>query len=108
RMQRFLEKENNLIREDWLEIVDAAFFDDAKMKLTEKALDLLAECDLKLVNKELDKKKKENVILPANIPFRKLIYSDEEARQLDLLKNLLEEENFKHIQERLAAKALPK
>ncbi len=107
-IQKFLTKENNLIKEDWLEIEDAAFFDDAKMKLTEKALDLLSDCDIKLFNKDLDKKKKENVILPDSVPFRELIYSDEEAHQLDLLKTLLVEENFKNTQERLVEKALPK
>jgi len=107
-IQRFLSKENNLIKEDWLEIEDAAFFDDAKMKLTEKALNLLTECDIKLFNKDLDKKKKENVIQPENVPFRKLIYSDDEAHQLDLLKSLLIEENFRNTQERLVEKALPK
>jgi SpoVK/Ycf46/Vps4 family AAA+-type ATPase len=42
------------------------------------------------------------------VPFRKLIYSDEEAHQLELLKTLLVEENFKNTQERLVEKALPK
>lgn len=107
-IQRFLAKENNLVKEDWLEIEDATFFNDAKMKLTEKALDMLTECDVKLFNKELDKKKKENVIQPGDVPFRKLIFSDNEAQQLDLLKTLLIEENFRNTQERLIQKALPK
>lgn len=107
-IQRFLSKENNLIREDWLEIVEASFFDDTKMKLTEKAFDLLTECDIKLFNKDLDKKKKENVILPGNVPFRKLIYSEHEAHQLELLQTLLEEDNLRTTQERLVQKALPK
>jgi SpoVK/Ycf46/Vps4 family AAA+-type ATPase len=107
-IQRFLSKENNLIKEDWLEIEDAAFFDDAKMKLTEKAFNLLTECDIKLFNKNLDKRKGDNVILPENVPFRKLIYSEVEAQQLDLLKNLLVEKNFRNTQERLVEKALPK
>ena len=107
-IQRFLSKENNLIKEDWLEIVEASFFDDTKMKLTEKAFDLLTECDIKLFNKDLDKKKKENVILPGNVPFRKLIYSEHEAHQLELLQTLLEEDNLRTTQERLVQKALPK
>ncbi len=78
------------------------------MKLTEKAFDLLTECDIKLFNKDLDKKKKENVILPGNVPFRKLIYSDNEAHQLELLQTLLEEDNLRTTQERLVQKALPK
>lgn len=104
--QRFLAKENNLIKEDWLEIESAAFFDDAKMKLTEKALALLNDSGIKLCNKELNKN--EHIILPESVPFRKLIYHDEEAHQLNFLKNLLEEENFKNTQERLLEKALPK
>lgn len=108
KVQFLLSKENNLIKEDWLEIVDAAFFDDAKMKLTEKALDLLTECDIKLFNKDVNEKKNENVIQPDSVTFRKLIYSEHEAHQLDLLSNLLEEENFKNAQERLKEKSLPK
>ncbi len=108
KIQILLSKESCLTNEDWLEIEDAAFFDDAKMKLTEKAFNLLTECDIKLFNRDIDKKKKENIILPENIPYRKLIYSESEAQQLDLLKTLLEEENLKNTQERLAEKALPK
>jgi len=107
-IQKFLARENNLIKEDWLEIEDAAFFDDAKMKLTEKAFDFLTECDIKLFNKNLDKKKKDNVIQPDDVPFRKLIYSEQETHQLDLLKTLLEEENLRNTLERLVQKSLPK
>ncbi len=107
-VQRFLGKENYLIQEDWLDIEDAAFFDDTKMKLTEKALDMLNECNLKLFNKDLKRKKKDNVILPNDIPFRELIFSGNETQQLDLLKTLLMENNFKNAQDRLAKKGLPK
>jgi SpoVK/Ycf46/Vps4 family AAA+-type ATPase len=55
-----------------------------------------------------DKKKKENVIQPQDLPFRELIFSEKEANQLELLKNLLLEENFKKTQERLVQKSLPK
>ncbi len=96
-----------MIKEGWLEIEETVLFNDATMKPTTKALDLLTECDIKLYNKNLDKKKKENIILPDGVPFRKLIYSDDEAHQLNLLKTLLLEENFKNTQERLAEKALP-
>lgn len=106
-IQKFLAKENNLVKEEWLEIEEATFFDDAKMILTEKTLDLLNECGIKLYNKDLNKKNKENVILPDNVPFRKLIFSNDEANQLKLLENLLLEKNFKNTQNRLVQKALP-
>ena len=108
RIQSILSKENDLIKEDWLEVEDATFFDDAKMKLTEKAMDLLTDCDIKLFNKNLDKKKKENIIQPNDVPFRNLIFSADESHQLELLKTLLIEENFRSTQERLVQKALPK
>jgi SpoVK/Ycf46/Vps4 family AAA+-type ATPase len=107
-MHRLLAKENNLIKEDWLEIVEATFYNDATVKLTEKSLDMLTECDIKLFNKNLDKKKSESVILPEKVPFRKLIFSDEEAYQLELLRSVLVDENFKTTQQRLVQKELPK
>lgn len=108
RIQIFLSKESCLINEDWIEIEEAAFFDDAKMKLSDKSLDLLTECGIRLFNKNLSKYKKDYVIQPENIPFRKLIYSDKEAHQLDLLKSMLDEKNFRNTQERLAQRSLPK
>jgi AAA+ superfamily predicted ATPase len=107
-IQKFLAKDNILIKEDWLDIEDASFFDDAKMKLTEKAFDMLAECDIRLFNRDSDKKKKEAVIQPNDVVFRNLIFSEEETHQIELLKSLLLDDNLKSIQERLVQKALPK
>ncbi|MCB9033158.1 MAG: AAA family ATPase [Chitinophagales bacterium] len=107
-IEKLLSKENNLIKEDWLELEDSTFFDNVKMKLTEKALNLLTECGMKLFSKNLDNNEKENIIFPKNISFRKLIYSNEETNQLNLLKTLLKEENLKNTQKRLVEKALPK
>ena len=56
-LQKFLSKENNLIKDDWLEIIDAAFFDEAKMRLSDSSLNLLNECNIKLFNSGSDKKK---------------------------------------------------
>ncbi|HUN01847.1 MAG TPA: ATP-binding protein [Niabella sp.] len=104
-IQRFLAKESALVKNDWLNIGVAKFFGDATIELTEKAMDLMNECEIKLYNK---KAKKDNVIQPDEISFKELIFSDSEKNQLELLKNLLAEENLKATQERLAEKALPK
>lgn len=105
-LQWFLSGKNILIRGNWLEIERATFFDDAKMKLTDKALDFLVECDLQLLERNFEKK--DNIILPGDIPFKKLVFNDGEMHQLDLLKNLLQEKNFKTTQKRLTENALPK
>ena len=48
--------------------------------------------------------KAKNIIQPNDVPFRKLIYSDDEVQQLELLKSLLNEDNFKNTQDRLEQK----
>ncbi|MCH8535273.1 MAG: hypothetical protein LAT51_09415 [Flavobacteriaceae bacterium] len=57
-MQRFLEGKTTLIKDNWLELDDAVFFDDTKFSLSDKSLELLTDCDLKLFKKRLDKKKR--------------------------------------------------
>lgn len=107
-IQRFLSKDYILIKEGWLEIVDAEFFDDARMKLTDKSLDLLIECDIKLFNKGLDNIIRDNLIQPNKLAFKNLFYNENEAHQMKLLINLLSEENLKTTQERLKQKSYPK
>jgi hypothetical protein len=106
-IQKFLTKDNNLIQEDWLELEEAAFFDDAKMRLTEKALNLLDENGIKLFNKSSYDKKKDKLILPGDIAVRNLIYNSQESDQIELLKKLLSEENLKITKDRLKEKSLP-
>ncbi|MBG7613194.1 AAA family ATPase [Polaribacter sp. BAL334] len=108
KIQKVLNKENKLIQEGWLETDDENFFNDVNMKLTEKAFDLLNECGINLYNKDSKHKNHDTIIKPSTIPFRNLIFSDDEAHQLKLLKTLLMEDNFKNTQERLIQKALPK
>ena len=104
-MQRILSKENVLVKNNLIEIVEAQFFNDTEMKLTDNSLDILNECDIKLF---VNKKKKENVLSPDEIPFRKLIFSESEMKQLFLLKDLLDDVKLRETQKRLLNKNLPK
>ena len=104
-MQGILSKENVLVKNNLIEIVEANFFNDTEMKLTDNSLDILNECDIKLF---INKKKKENVLLPDEIPFRKLIFSVSEMKQLFLLKDLLYDNKLRETQKRLTEKNLPK
>ena len=52
--------------------------------------------------------KTDNVISPNDIPYRELIFSKSEMEQLFLLKDLMKEEQFKEIQNRLSEKKLSK
>jgi AAA+ superfamily predicted ATPase len=103
-MQKMLSGHNPLIKNNHIELVDAQFFNDTEIKLSDKSLELLNTSGIKLFNKQ---KKKENIIYPKDIAPRKLIYNEEEMRQLNLLKQLMDNKKLKATQERLKAKGLP-
>jgi AAA+ superfamily predicted ATPase len=105
-IQEFIAKEHLLLKEEWLEMEEATFFDDVRISLSEKSIEMLNESGIKLFNNNL-KKKDESLILPESIPYRELIYSKEELQQVSLLKNFMLEDSFKKTQEQLQKKALP-
>jgi len=104
-MQDLLAGENVLVKNNYVEIIEASFFNDTGMKLTDTSNDLLLECGIELFAK---KKRGENVLLPSEIPSRELLFSESEMSQLFMLKNLLNEDKFKETQTRLSEKNLPK
>ncbi|MEA1875017.1 MAG: ATP-binding protein [Bacteroidota bacterium] len=104
-MQRIISKDNALIKNNLIEIIGAKFFNDTLIKLTDNSYNILNECDIKLF---INKKKNENVLSPDEIPFRELIFSESEMKQLFLLKDLLDDVKLRETQKRLTEKNLPK
>ncbi len=104
-MQKMLSGNHILINNNLIEIIEARFFNDTEMKLTDASLQLLNDCGIKLF---LNKKKKDNIIIPSEIVYRELAFDREEINQLETLQNLLQKEKFHETQVRLAAKGLPK
>ena len=104
-MQKILSNDNELIKNNLIKIIETHFFNDTEMKLTDYSKDLLKECEINLFQIKV---KTENVISPNDIPYRELIFSKSEMEQLFLLKDLLKEEQFKEIQNRLSDKNLAK
>lgn len=105
-IQKIFEKENNLIIEELVDIGNAEFLEDAELELQEKAFDLMKESGILFFEK--NKPKSKNILQPTDIPIRNLIFDNQEMKQLDLLKSILAEENFRVTQERLNKKSLPK
>ncbi len=103
-MQKILSGENGLIKKKLIEIEEARFFNDTEMKLTDFSKELLKECGINLI---LNKKKNNSIISPADIPYRELIFSTDEMKQLFLLKDLLNDSKFKETQKRLTDKNMP-
>lgn len=104
-VQKIMANENKLISQNHLEIVEANFFSDTEMKLSESSVKMLQELGLKLF---ANKKKRDNIIEPAKINSKTLYFNEFERKQLDLLKTLLQEDNFNETQNRLQGKGLPK
>jgi SpoVK/Ycf46/Vps4 family AAA+-type ATPase len=102
---KILSNENKLISHSHIEIVEANFFNDTEIKLSESSLKMLQELGLKLF---ANKKKRDNIIEPAKINSKTLYFNEFEHKQLNLLKTLLQEDNFKETQNRLQSKGLPK
>lgn len=104
-VQKIMSNENKLISQNHLEIVEANFFSYTEMKLSESSVKMLQELGLKLF---ANIKKRDNIIEPAKINSKTLFFNEFESKQLDLLKTLLQEDNFKETQNRLQSKGLPK
>lgn len=104
-MQRLLVGNHILIENNLIEIVEAHFFNDIAIKLTDTSLQLLNDCDIKLF---LNKSKKDNIIYPADICYRELVFDKEEMSQLETLKTLLQEDKLIETQTRLINKGLSK
>ena len=103
-MQQIISKKNALITHDLVEIAEAGFFSDAGMKLTANSARILRESGITIFAEA----KKENIIEPAKIPPVALFFNESEAKQLELLQSLLQEDNYAEIRKRLQSKGLPK
>jgi len=103
-VQKIMSNENKLISQNHIEIVEANFFNDTELKLSESSIKTLQDLGLKLF---ANKKKRDNIIEPAKIDHKALYFNESERKQLDLLKTVLQEDNFKETQNRLQGKGLP-
>lgn len=78
---------------------------DDEIKLTDESAVILEEHGLNIFS---TKQKKENIISPNNITFKKLLFDEDKMKQLYTLKKLLKDEILIKTRERLAKKGLPK
>jgi len=97
--------ENALIKKNLVEIVEAKFFNDTCLKLTEQSHQLLFDCGVKIIR---SMPSRSNVTEPSDILPRRLIFSEEMENRLDLVRNVLTDENLSATRERLSFKNLPK
>ena len=104
-MQELISGASLLVKNNLVEIVGASFLDDTEIKLTDYSSKLLKEYDINIVG---NREGKDNIISPSEIPFRELIFSKSEMKQVFLLKDLLKDSKFRDTQKRLTDINLPK
>lgn len=100
-----LSKESVLVGQKHIEIVESFFFNDTLMKLSDSSIKMLHESGIHFSAKT---DKKENVIDPEKINYKDLYFNESECKQIDILRNLMQEDNFKEAQKRLQNKGLSK
>lgn len=104
-MQTIIKKQNELIKKGLIEIVDARFFNDTEMKLTEMSMNMLQEDGITIIAKNT---KKDNITEPDSIGFKELFFNREEEKHLGMIQDMLVQDKLIDIQNRLEKKNLPK
>ncbi|MBP5706625.1 MAG: ATP-binding protein, partial [Spirochaetales bacterium] len=101
----YMNETNLLFTRELVEFTKKENIKDATLTLTHKAKELLLGEDLKYYMRSA---KGANIITPENIFHKELFYSDENEAQINRLRDILSEESFVQIQNRLAEKGMCK
>jgi SpoVK/Ycf46/Vps4 family AAA+-type ATPase len=104
-LQKFLSGDNALLKNNLVEVVEAKFFNDTALKLTDQSHQLIDECGVKIKRNRISRN---NIIEPFCVLSRKLIFKEEMESRLGLIRNVLTENNLAITQKRLSSKNLPK
>lgn len=102
--ESFINEKNPIMKHELIEFTKKGNMRDSELTLTEKGVELMAGEQSELFIKKIDEKM---LILPEKIKEKQLFYSKENQEQIDILKNALEKDKMKEIQERLKQEALP-
>src|SRR5690606_8549583 len=94
---------NELITRECLELAEASFFYRARLQITQLSQDFLIDCGWQMPGKI----KSNYSIFPENIKSKTLFYNNADQTQMQMLRAILDENNFTNIQKRMAEKAMP-
>lgn len=103
-VQQMMQGQNPLLKNDYIELVEGGFFNDAEVKFTDKSIDFLKDCGITLLK---PKNNSNNIIAPKDIPTQKMFYGEAEQKQFALINKLLQNKELVKTQKRLKLKGLP-
>ena len=101
-----MSKRHALIEADLVELLPARFLAEAELTLTDKGKHLFLEDDYDLFCAKGGSDRR--LLPPDKIPARELFFGEELARDIDFVKQSLQEESFGVLQKRLEENSLPK
>lgn len=101
-----MNKKHSIIVSELVELLPARFLAEAEIALTEKGKRLFLENDYDLFCSKGNNDKR--LLTPDKIPSRELFFNEELSREIDFLKQSLEEDTFVKLQKRLRDNNLPK
>jgi ATPases of the AAA+ class len=103
--RELIEKKNKLFEFDLIELEEGGFLSDAVIVVSEIGRDLFLGEDTVLF---LKKVKENKLITPDKIVIKTLYFDDNLERQVNFIRQSLDETMFENLQSRLNAKGLPK
>ena len=98
-MQRFAHSEDPLSKEDLIEVKEGRMGSDLEARLSDKSLKIL---ELENIHIKERHKKGQETMKPDQIIAKSLFFNEEEEKQWNRIHSLLEEDNFRMINERMS------
>ena len=98
-MQRFAHSEDPLSKEDLIEVKEGRMGSDLEARLSDKSLKIL---ELENIHIKERYKKGQETMKPDQIIAKSLFFNEEEEKQWNRIHSLLEEDNFRMINERMS------
>ena len=99
-MQRFAHSEDPLSKEDLIEVKEGRMGSDLETQLSDKSLKIL---ELENIHIKERHKKGQETMKPDQIIAKSLFFNEEEEKQWNRIHSLLEEDNFRMINERMSS-----
>lgn len=104
-LRSFLDDKHELVEKDFLEVEKSANIENTVVSVTNKILEFLYGENADIYIRSVTGR---NIIENEKIKEKELFYSDTVQKQIDMLRESMEQKNLEAMQERLFQKGLPK
>lgn len=103
-MQSIIAGNSRLVELELIDFSETTFSSSISVSLSAKALRMINEDGINIITKKL---KNAELIDPINIKAKDLFFNDRETKELKMLYDIMKDDNFKSLQERMVDRKLP-